>query len=113
MRKFAFLSVALGLSTPAMAGSVASIPKLDVTPSCRAASAINVADRQSFATCMRDELDARKQVSASWASYSASARSRCAIEATIGGDPSYVELQVCLNMDRDLVSSSGEGTAKR
>jgi hypothetical protein len=85
-------------------------PQLNVEPSCRAASSVRLADSQSLAECMRDEAEAKKEVAKNWTSYSTAARSRCSAEVVIGGDPSYVELYECLDINKNL-SRRSAGTA--
>jgi hypothetical protein len=80
----------------------ASMPQLNVKPSCRAATSFKLADTQSFAACMQDEAEAKKEVSRKWTSYSSAARARCGAEVRIGGPPSYVELYECLDIDKRL-----------
>jgi hypothetical protein len=65
-----------------------AVPRLNVEPSCRAASNSKLADGQSLADCMRDEAEARKEVARNWTSYSSEARARCSTEVQIGGNPS-------------------------
>jgi len=80
----------------------AAEPQLKVEPSCRAASNLAMAYGQSFRECMQDELEAKGEVAKNWTSYRAAARSRCSAEVTIGGDPSYVDLLECLELDKSL-----------
>src|SRR4051812_43385107 len=89
------LLVAMQLVQPAAA------PRLNVEPSCRASSSLDLVGGQSFATCMQDETEARDELAKNWQSYAGPARSRCSAEVMIGGDPSYVELLECLEMDKD------------
>ncbi len=93
--------VAAQLAQPAAA------PRLNVESSCRAASDLALADGQSFSTCMQDETEARDELAKKWTSYSGSARSRCSAEVMIGGDPSYVELSECLEMDKTVSQTGG------
>jgi len=79
----------------------AAVPHLNAAPSCRAASKLDPVDGQSFATCMQDENEARDELAKKWGGYPGAARSRCSAEVTIGGDPSYVELLECLEMDKE------------
>ena len=74
--------------------------RLNVEPNCRAAAHIGEAAGQTFKECMHDELEAKNQVAKNWASYRAEARARCSAEVMIGGNPSYVELPECLEMDK-------------
>jgi hypothetical protein len=80
----------------------AAQPRFHVEPSCRAVSSLHLPGGQSFTECIQDELDARQELAKKWTSYSAPARSRCSAEVMIGGDPSYVELLECLEMDRSV-----------
>jgi hypothetical protein len=89
-----------------------AMPRLNVEPSCRAASSFTLADGQSFAECMRDEAEAKKEVARTWTSYSSAARARCGTEVLIGGDPSYVELYECLDIDKRLLRAPAEAHGK-
>ena len=82
-------------------------PTLNVKPSCDAA-----ADRTSMeqtagsnvrdvASCMRDENEARDQLAKEWAQFPSGDQRSCTSITKTGGIPSYVELLVCLEMDRD------------
>src|SRR3954468_8898180 len=102
-----FLIVAAQLAHPAAA------PQLNVEPSCHAASSLDLADGQSFGTCMRDEKEARDELAQNWPTYSGSAPSRRQAEVKIGGDPSYVELLECLEMDKIASQTSSTSTPNR
>ena len=112
MRNLMLLSLAFALPMPAFAAAGSAVPQFDVTQTCRATSNLGLADEQSFATCMRDETDAKKQLANDWRSYSGAARSTCSAETRIGGDPSYVELSVCLDLDRSAYRGSAEEIGK-
>jgi hypothetical protein len=47
---------------------------------------------------MRDENDARQQLSTIWLTSSDAVRNECVGEATAGGSDSYVDLLTCLQM---------------
>jgi hypothetical protein len=85
-------------------------PNLNVKPSCEA-----VADRTAMsqmpgtnvrdvASCMRDENEARDQLAKEWAQYSPAEQQLCTSVTKTGGIPSYVELLVCLEMNREAKS---------
>jgi hypothetical protein len=78
----------------------AAEPRLNVESSCRAAANLGEADGRSFRACLQDELEAKNELAKNWAVYRAETRSRCGAQVMIGGDPSYVELLECLEMDR-------------
>src|SRR5215211_2345132 len=88
------------LLTAAHLAQPAAAPRFDVGPSCRGASDQRLAYGQSFKECIRDETAARDEVDRNWSSYAGAARGRCGAEVMIGGDPSYVELLTCMEMDK-------------
>ena len=87
-----------------------SIPKLDVAATCKGSVE---ADKQSgldlpqsFDKCMSDENTARQQLSPIWSSYSPDVRIRCEGEASAAGNPSYVDLLICLQMTDGSVTTA-------
>ena len=78
------------------------VPVIDVERSCKEAAATNKAMdldlSQSYANCMRDENDAKLQLTGIWSTYSTSVRDRCEKEATIPGSASYVDMLTCVQM---------------
>jgi len=112
MSKIMLVSAALILATPAIARPGAAVPRLDITQTCHTAANLGLAENQSFSVCMTDEDDARMQIAQSWSTNSAAAKSRCSAETTIGGSPSYVELYVCLDIDKSLSIASTPRTAR-
>jgi hypothetical protein len=79
------------------------VPALDVESSCRAAA--KMGDRLSLdATlrqCLADEKSARDELEKQWTQFPVALRQRCVTTTETGGDPSYVEVLVCLQMGRD------------
>ena len=76
------------------------VPKFDITRSCKldiAATAGLTVD-QSLKTCISDEQKARQQLGSQWSKFPAPSRASCASQESIGGTPSYVSLQTCLQM---------------
>src|SRR4051794_22291029 len=59
MRHLLLVSIALAVSTPALARPSSAIPQFDAAQICHATSNLGLGDDQSFATCMRDETEAR------------------------------------------------------
>ena len=78
-----------------------AVPEFDVAASCRATAKLNagidLAVSQSADACIRDEEQARAELVQKWNSYPAGERARCVGE-TMVGDPSYVDVLVCLQM---------------
>jgi hypothetical protein len=90
-----------------------NVPTLNVEAGCRAAA--KMGDSLSLDTtlrqCLADETSARDQLMKQWAQFSPALRERCIATTETGGDPSYVEILVCLQMGQDAAqmdrSSSG------
>lgn len=87
-----------------------SVPKLDVGVTCKGSVE---ADKQSgldlpqsFAKCMDDENSARRQLGPIWSSYSPAIRAQCEAEASDAGNPSYVDLLICLQMTDGSVTTA-------
>jgi hypothetical protein len=82
-----------------------SVPKLNVEATCKgsveADKASGLVLGQSFDKCMSDENSALEQLRPIWPSYSAPIQARCRGEAVAGGNESYVDLLVCLQMIDD------------
>jgi hypothetical protein len=88
---------------PSVPGSAADgMPKFDVRPSCRGASAQTGAGMDA---CLADEERARQQLAAEWAQFPAGDRAECVRESgNIPGLASYVELLTCLQIAREARS---------
>lgn len=77
------------------------VPRLNIEPSCRAASdALIRQGSRNAEVCMQDEQQARVTLKRQWRAFSAGERSRCLQLSNLGGEPSYVELLTCLQMAR-------------
>jgi hypothetical protein len=79
------------------------VPTLNVEAGCRAAA--KMGDSLSLDTtlrqCLADENSARDQLEKQWTQFPLALRQRCVTTTETGGDPSYVEVLVCLQMGRD------------
>jgi hypothetical protein len=104
----------LAFATALLVAGAEGVPSLDIEASCRAAA--RMGDRLSLDTslhqCLADESNAREQLARQWTQFSPALRQRCLSTTEAGGDPSYVEALVCLQMGRDAAqmgqSSSGD-----
>jgi hypothetical protein len=80
-----------------------NVPTLNVESGCRAAA--KMGDSLSLDTtlrqCLADENSARDQLEKQWTQFPSALRQRCLATTETGGDPSYVEVLVCLQMGRD------------
>jgi hypothetical protein len=103
-------TVELGSQTVWAAAKANGPPNLNVRPSCEAAADRTAMEQnvgsnvRDVASCMRDEDEARDQLAKEWAQFSAGEHNLCTSVTKTGGIPSYVELLVCLEMNRDAKS---------
>jgi hypothetical protein len=76
------------------------VPKYDIARNCKldVAATAGLSVDQSLKACIRDEQKARQQLGSQWSKFPAASRSSCAGQENIGGTPSYVSLQTCLQM---------------
>ena len=93
-------AVLLPLVTPPAFGRV---PELNVQAVCKARSgeALQSAPGQSITDCVRDEEEAKQQLSNLWASTSAPLRNRCESDARSLGTTSYLDLLACIQIAED------------
>lgn len=82
------------------------VPKLNVEATCNASvaadKAMDLALPQSYEKCMADENSAQQALRPIWSSYSATVQASCHGEAVAGGNESYVDLLVCVQMTDGL-----------
>jgi hypothetical protein len=89
------------------------VPNLNVEPGCRAAAKMGNNVDESLRQCMADENGARAQLDKEWTQFSVALRERCVTTTRTGGDPSYVEVLVCLQMGRDAAQMERSSPAGR
>jgi len=89
---------ALFLGTQMIVTVADEVPKLDITATCRAESALVQSNTQA---CMKDEQSAHDQLLQQWATFRPSDRGDCSRTTESGGSSSYVELLTCLQLARD------------
>jgi hypothetical protein len=86
------------------------VPRLDVTPSCRASANGILGVKQDIESCMQSENAARDQLAQQWGTFAAADRQSCTTLTTLGGTGgTYTELITCLEMKRDVAKLSKEG----
>ena len=93
---------------PALAGTLLftvadDVPTLNVESGCRAAARMgdSLSLDATLRQCLADENSARDQLEKQWTQFPPAVRQRCLATTETGGDPSYVEVLVCLQMGRD------------
>jgi hypothetical protein len=76
------------------------VPKFDINRSCKldVAATTGLSVDQSIKSCMKDEQKAKQQLAGQWSKFPAASRVSCTSQESIGGTPSYVSLQTCLQM---------------
>jgi hypothetical protein len=89
------------------------VPNLDVEPGCRAAAKMGDNLDSSLRQCMADEKSARDELEKQWVQFTPALRERCVATTRTGGDPSYVEVLVCLQMGRDADKMEKSATGRR
>jgi hypothetical protein len=93
---------------PALAGTLLFtvadvVPTLNVESGCRAPAKMgdSLSLDATLRQCLADENSARDQLEKQWTQFPPALRQRCLATTETGGDPSYVEVLVCLQMGRD------------
>jgi hypothetical protein len=76
------------------------VPKFDIARSCRldVAATAGLSVDQSIKSCVNDEQKAKRQLASQWSKFPAPSRASCISQESVGGTPSYVSLQTCLQM---------------
>jgi hypothetical protein len=75
-----------------------TVPQLNIARECRFEGGTTAV----FDRCSKDEADAFQQLQTEWPQFAEADRRACFTEATVGGLASYVDLQICLEMARDV-----------
>jgi len=78
-----------------------TIPRFDVSKTCKAAIDLSGNSGRTVESCVAGENKARKEIEKDWATFPKAERDQCIQTAAKGGSPSYVEIIVCLEMIRD------------
>jgi hypothetical protein len=90
----------IALSSQLVVAIADTVPKFDIARSCKldVAATAGLTVDQSLKSCMNDEQKAKQQLASAWSTFPASSRTSCTSQASIGGTPSYVSLQTCLQL---------------
>jgi hypothetical protein len=98
-----FLLLGAHLATPV----ADNVPVLNIDPVCQGiarqgGSSFHDSEiAKQKQDCLQSEHQVREELIKEWPSFSATDKSACIREATMGGDSSYTELLTCLEMARD------------
>ena len=90
----------IGLSSQLVMPVADGVPKFDIARNCKldVAATAGLSVDQSVKSCMNDERKAKQQLAGQWSKFPAPSRTSCASQESIGGTPSYVGLQTCLQL---------------
>jgi hypothetical protein len=93
----------LALGSTLLLAVADTLPSLNVEPACRAAAKMgdSLSLDMTLRQCLADEKSARDHLEKEWTQFAPNLRQRCVATTQTGGDPSYVEVLVCLQMGRD------------
>jgi hypothetical protein len=96
-------AIPLALGATLLHAAADTVPTLNVESGCRAAA--KMGDQLSLdATlrqCLADERGAHNELEKQWTQFPPALRQRCLATTETGGNPSYVEVLVCLQMGQD------------
>jgi hypothetical protein len=96
------MPVLFAFAIPALFLTVAEVvPNYDVRPTCKAATDMMGNQGRTVQSCMDSEKAARDDIAKNWAAVPKEEKTRCVQTALERGSPSYVELLICIEMNRD------------
>src|ERR1700716_676507 len=75
-----------------------AVPKFDIARECQ----FETGSKGELNRCVTDETQSREQLQTEWAQFTPSAKTQSNQENDVGGILSYVELQTCVEMERDV-----------
>ena len=92
----------IALSSQLVVAVSNGVPVFDITRTCKLdlVATAGLSNNQSLQACIRDEKRAQQQLGSQWSKYPASSKAQCIPQESIGGTPSYVSLQACLQMNQ-------------
>ena len=92
----------IALSSQLVVAVASGVPVFDVSKTCKLdlAATAGLTDGQSLKACIQDEKRAQQQLVSQWSKFPASSKAQCIPQESIGGTPSYVSLQTCLQMNQ-------------
>lgn len=100
-RVLAFVApIALSNSFPA-AQAADAVPEFNIAANCKTDSPESPGTDETLNRCADDEQRAKRQLAEQWSNFARDDKSQCIKETKIAGTPSYVELQICLQMASD------------
>ena len=96
------MPVLFAFAIPALFLTVADVvPNYDVRPTCKAATDMMGNQGRTVQSCMDSEKAARDDVAKNWSGVPSEEKKRCVQTALERGSPSYVELLICIEINRN------------
>ncbi|MDR3464560.1 MAG: hypothetical protein P4M07_01315 [Xanthobacteraceae bacterium] len=92
------LDVTLGAGA---ARAADTFPKFDIQHNCKLETSETSGVGETMESCVGDETRARDELKPKWDGFKKADQTTCLRETSLDGTPSYVELQICLEMTRD------------
>lgn len=80
--------------------AISPVPTLDTRPTC-AGAAREISITRTVEMCEQSEQQARDALAKEWASFPSADKATCVGTTRMGGFPSYVQIQTCLELARD------------
>jgi hypothetical protein len=104
MRAWNQIVTLLAAVTMSVSGSYAAdvFPEFDYVATCKTDQPDTAGTGETLSKCTDDERRAKQQLARAWSQFPLDEKTQCIKETNIDGTPSYVELQVCLQMASDV-----------
>jgi hypothetical protein len=77
------------------------VPKFSADAFCRGVAKL-LHEPEYRQECLKRENEAHDQLRASWFTFPLADRSRCVSLSSLGSTPSYVELLICLEIEKEI-----------
>jgi hypothetical protein len=112
MRVFALLA-SVALSDGLRASRAADVfPEFDYAATCKSDQPDSAGTGETLGKCTDDERRAKQQLARVWSQFAPDEKTQCIKETNIDGTPSYVELQICLQMAADVRARVRKGQGR-
>jgi hypothetical protein len=82
-----------------------AVPTFDIARECQ----FENGSKEELNRCVTDETQARQQLQTKWTQFTPSEKKQCKQQADTDGISSYVDLQVCLQMESDAKQEARGG----
>jgi hypothetical protein len=104
MRAFILMSTVAGAvsAIPCVVRAADAVPNFEIVRICKSEAGDSAGTGESLSSCIKDETQAKRELTERWGRYNREDKVSCTRETNIAGQPSYVELQICLEMANDV-----------